>query len=229
VIGKGVLGMQVRSRRLPALALAAGAGYLLGSIPWADLAAHQAARGRIDLRAAGSRNPGARNVIDVLGKRWGYAVGVADIAKGAAACVVGRAVAGDLGAHVGGTAAVVGHCYPVWSRFQGGKGVACAVGQVLVTFPAAVPVEVAAGVLGAVAPAEERASAITVSLAAGWVAGALVWWRQGRPNAWGPAPTAALPVAATVSSAVVVGRFAAGRRVTPRRRASAQSPGSTGR
>jgi hypothetical protein len=177
VIGKGVLRVQIHSHRPRALALAAGAGYLLGSIPWADLAAHRAAGRRIDLRAVGSRNPGARNVIDVLGKRWGYAVGVADIAKGAAAC---------------------------------------ALGQVLVTFPAAVPVEVAAGVLGAVVPAEDRAWAITVSVAAGWVAGGLVWWRQGRPNAWGPAPTAALPVAAAVSSAVVLRRFADGRLVTPR-------------
>jgi hypothetical protein len=94
--------------------------------------------------------------------------------------------------------------------------VACAVGQVLVTFPAAFPVEVAAGVLGAAVPAEDRVSAITMSLAAGWVAGGLAWWRQGRPNAWGPAPTAALPVAAAVSSAVVLRRFADGRRVTPR-------------
>ncbi len=214
--GKGVLGVRIHGHRLPALTLAAGAGYLLGSIPWADVAARRAAGGRIDLRAVGSRNPGARNAIDVLGKRWGYAVGVADIAKGAVASVVGRAVAGDVGAHVGGTAAVVGHCYPVWSGFRGGKGVACAVGQVLVTFPAAAPVEVAAGVLGAVAPAEDRAAAITVSLAAGWVVGGLVWWRQGRSNGWGPAPTAALPVAAAVSSAVVLGRFAQERVVTSR-------------
>ncbi len=206
--------MAMNTRRLPALAVVAGAGYLLGSIPWADLAARRAGGARVDLRAVGSHNPGALNAIDVLGRRWGYAVGVADIAKGAAACTVGRAVAGDLGAHVGGTAAVIGHCYPVWSGFRGGKGVACAVGQMLVTFPAAVPVEVVAGGLGALAPGRHRSWSVTAGIAAGWVAAGLVWWRQRRPNAWGVEPTAALPVAAAVSSAVVLRRFAQGRATT---------------
>lgn len=202
------------SRRLRALAVAAGAGYLLGSIPSADIAARLAADGRIDLRTAGSHNPGALNAIDVLGKRRGYTVGVADIAKGAVATVVGRAVAGDLGAHVGGTAAVVGHCYPVWSGFRGGKGVASACGQLLVSFPAAVPIEVAAGALGAIGRFEHRSYAITALLATAWVGSGLVWWRQGRSNAWGTDPTPALPVAAAVSSAVVLHRFADERRAT---------------
>lgn len=199
--------MQIHNHRVVRLVAAAGAGYLLGSVPSADLAARGGAGRAVDLRAVGSHNPGALNAIDVLGKRWGYAVGVADIVKGAAACVVGRAAAGDLGAHVGGTAAVVGHCYPVWSRFQGGKGVACAVGQVLVTFPAVAPVEAVAGALGAVLPGGQRSARITAWLGVGWVAGALVWWRQGRSNAWGPPPTVALPVAAAASSVVVLRRF----------------------
>lgn len=214
--------MRVRRRGLPALAVAAGAGYLLGSMPSADLAARRAAGGRIDLRAVGSHNPGARNAIDVLGRRWGYAVGVTDIAKGAAACIVGRSVAGDLGAHVGGTAAVAGHCYPVWSGFRGGKGVASACGQLLVTFPAAVPIELVAGAIGAVGPFEHRSSAITALLAAAWVGSGLVWWRQGRANGWGTDPTPALPIAAAVSCAIVLHRFADERRppsVTVSRRA----------
>jgi glycerol-3-phosphate acyltransferase PlsY len=200
------------SRRLRALAMAAGAGYLLGSIPSADIATRLGRDGRIDLRTEGSHNPGALNAIEVLGKRRGYAVGVADIAKGAVATVIGRGIAGDLGAHVGGTAAVVGHCYPVWSGFRGGKGVASAVGQLLVTFPAAVPIEVAAGALGAAGRFRQRSYVMTALLAAAWVGSGLVWWRQRRSNAWGTDPTLALPVAAAVSSAVVLHRFADERR-----------------
>lgn len=198
----------VSGRRLGAVALAAGAGYLLGSIPWADLAAHRATEGRVDLRTAGSGNPGALNAIEVLGKRWGYAVGVADIAKGVAASLVGRALAGDVGAHVGGTAAVVGHCYPVWKGFHGGRGMACACGQCLANFPAAMPVELAAVVVGVVGPFEHRSHAAAVCLTTTWVAAGLVWWWRDWPNAWGPKPTGALPVAAAVSGGLVLYRFA---------------------
>src|SRR5205085_478030 len=83
-------------------------GYLLGTIPFADLAARAATEGTVDLRTVGSGNPGATNASAVLGKRWGAAVLAADVAKAAGACMVGRAIAGDLGAHVGGTASVVG-------------------------------------------------------------------------------------------------------------------------
>lgn len=66
-----------------------------------------------DLRTSGSGNPGGANAAKVLGKRWGYSVMAADIAKGAVASAAGRRVAGDVGAHVAATAAVAGHCYPV--------------------------------------------------------------------------------------------------------------------
>jgi len=200
--------------RLRALAVAAGAGYLLGSIPSADIAGRLGTPGPIDLRTAGSHNPGALNAIDVLGKWRGYAVGVADIAKGALAASLGRAIAGDLGAHVGGTAAVVGHCYPVWTGFRGGKGAASACGQLLVTFPAAVPVVGAAGALGAIGPFEHRSRAITALLATAWVGSGLVWWRQGLSTAWGSDPTLALPIAAAASGAVVLRRFADEQRGT---------------
>lgn len=198
-----------------ALVAAAGAGYLLGSIPSADIAARRGGRTPVDLRTTGSRNPGALNAIGVLGRPRGYAVGVADIAKGAVAAVLGRAVAGDLGAHVGGTAAVVGHCYPVWSRFRGGRGVASACGQLLATFPAGLPVVAAAGAVGAVGRFEHRSRAVTALLAAGWVGSSLVWWRQGRSNAWGPEPTLALPIAAAVSCGIVLHRFADEGRTPP--------------
>ncbi|MGZ4675705.1 MAG: glycerol-3-phosphate acyltransferase [Acidimicrobiia bacterium] len=198
-------------RQLWPLAAAAGAGYLLGTIPSADIAAARATGGAIDLRVHGSGNPGAFNAMGTLGKRWGYAVAVADVAKGSAGALVGRSLAGSLGAHVGGTAAVVGHCYPVWSGFRGGKGVASAIGQFLATHPAAFPVEVVVGGVGALSPIR-RSLAISVALGTGWVACSVVWWRRRWPNLWGPPPTVALPVAATTSTAIVLQRFLRQRR-----------------
>ncbi|MDP9442176.1 MAG: glycerol-3-phosphate acyltransferase, partial [Actinomycetota bacterium] len=93
---------------------AAVAGYLLGTIPSADVAARLASGGTIDLRSKGTGNPGAANAIKVLGPGWGYGVMAADISKAAAACALGRRVAGPRGAHLAGTASVVGHCFPVW-------------------------------------------------------------------------------------------------------------------
>lgn len=197
----------VNRRRLTKVGLAAGAGYLVGSFSWADVAARRATAGRVDLRSAGSGNPGALNAIEVLGKRWGVAVAVADVAKGVTASMLGRAIGGDVGAHVGGTAAVVGHCYPVWNGFRGGKGVATASGQCIATLPAAVPLEIAAGAIGILGPFERRSHTTTVLLASTWVAASLLWWRRRWMNPWGPTPTIALPVAAAASSALVLRRF----------------------
>ena len=81
------------------LAGAALAGYLLGTLPSADVAARLAATGS-ELRAEGTGNPGGANALVVLGKAWGYGVMGADIAKGAAACAVGRRLGGSAGAHL---------------------------------------------------------------------------------------------------------------------------------
>ena len=194
------------------LLTAAAAGYLLGTIPSADLAAMAATGGAIDLRATGSGNPGGLNAANVLGRRWGYGVMAADVAKGALACTAGRVVAGDLGAHVGGTSAVIGHCFPVWNGFRGGKGVAASVGQCLATFPVYVPIDLAVAAATAALPKwKRRALAATLTASLGWVAGGIVWWRRGWPNGWGPRPTGALPLAAAASSAVILYRFAAAR------------------
>ena len=157
----------------------------------------------------GSGNPGAANAIGVLGSRWGYGVMVADIAKGAIASVVGRRVAGGTGAHVAGTAAVCGHCFPVWSGFRGGKGVATSVGQCAATFPAYFPIDVGVAAATAASPRwKRRAFAATTVASATWVTAGLLWWRKGWSNLWGPEPTAALPAAAVASSAVILYKFA---------------------
>lgn len=188
-------------------------GYLLGTVPSADVAARLA--GGSDLRAAGTGNPGAANAIAVLGPTWGYGVMVADITKAASACVVARRIAGPTAAHLAGTAAVVGHCFPVWNGFRGGKGVAASVGQCLATFPAYFPVDLAVAAVTSTRRWRRRAYAATVVSAFGWMAAGVVWWRLGWPNAWGPPPSAALPLAAAASSAVIIFKFATARSPTP--------------
>lgn len=197
-----------KTRRVPSIVRAVAAGYLIGTFPTADLVARRASGGTIDLRASGTGNPGGANAVKVLGKKAGAVVIAGDIAKGAAASMVGGVVAGPLGAHVAGTASVVGHCYPVWNGFRGGKGVAASVGQCLVTFPAYFPIDAAVAVVTAAIPRwKQRAFSATVASSVCWVLGGLVWWRRKLPNGWGPKPTAALPLAAAVSSAVIIHRF----------------------
>lgn len=190
------------------LLAAAGLGYLAGTAPSADAACRLATGGTTHLRATGSRNPGANNVLKLLGPKWGYGVMAADIAKGALACTVGRAVAAGTGAHVAGVAAVVGHCFPVWSGFRGGKGVATSVGQCAATFPAWSIVDLLVAWGAAVLPWwRRRHVGATVVSSSVWVVAATVWWRRGWPNLWGPRPTAAMPLAAAASSAVILYRL----------------------
>jgi acyl phosphate:glycerol-3-phosphate acyltransferase len=101
-------------------------GYLAGSVPFAFLLARRAG---IDVRQEGSGNVGAANVMRTTGLGRGLAVMALDIAKGAAAVAIAYLSAGGVAVPaLTGTAAVVGHIYPVWLRFQGGKGIAVAAG-----------------------------------------------------------------------------------------------------
>jgi glycerol-3-phosphate acyltransferase PlsY len=197
------------------VATAASLGYLVGTLPTADLVSRRAAGGPVDLRRTGSGNPGAVNAIKVLGKRAGYTVMAVDIAKGAVASGVGAVVAGRVGAHTAATASVVGHCVPVWNGGKGGKGVAPSVGQCLATFPAYFPVDLGVAAITASNPRwKQRAFAATVVSSACWVAGGVLWWRRDWPNLWGPRPTAALPVASLATSAMIVYRFATARPIS---------------
>lgn len=198
---------------MPRLLASAATGYLVGSVPTAAAVTRVATGGRTDLRSVGSGNPGAANAIAVLGPRWGTAVLGADIAKGALACAAGRWLGGGEASHLAGTAAVVGHCLPVWSGFRGGKGVAASCGQCLATFPVYLPFDLA--LAWAVGRWKGRALPATAVASAAWVAAGLLWWRRGWPNAWGPRPSAALPAAAAASSAVILSRFVAAARARP--------------
>lgn len=123
------------------MTLAIAAAYLIGSIPFALIMARRLGA---DLRRTGSGNLGAANVARASGWVAGLLVAALDVAKGA----LSVAIAARVSAHssvpaIAGVAAVVGHVYPVWLRFRGGKGVATACGVFSVLTPAAVPPAIA--------------------------------------------------------------------------------------
>ena len=112
-------------------------GYFLGSIPFAYLLARRH-RG-IDLRLAGSGNVGAANLLRTTTKKIGVSAMALDMGKGIASVLVARQI--DPGASapaVAGVAAVLGHIYPVWLGFRGGKGVATTCGVFSILAPQAV-------------------------------------------------------------------------------------------
>lgn len=106
--------------------------YLVGTFPTAILVGK---RKGVDPTKAGSGNPGATNMYRVGGKKAGAIVLVGDIAKAVVPTLIGWAVDGRPLAVVCWAAAVVGHVFPAFRRFRGGKGVATAGGGVLVLFP----------------------------------------------------------------------------------------------
>lgn len=112
--------------------------YFIGSIPFALLLAKR--WGARDLHRIGSGNIGAANVLRASGVKAGVICAVLDIAKGAAGVAAAGAIsgAGPVPA-LAGCAAVVGHVYPIWLRFRGGKGVATACGAFSVLAPLAIP------------------------------------------------------------------------------------------
>jgi acyl phosphate:glycerol-3-phosphate acyltransferase len=111
------------------------AGYIAGSVPFAFLLARRAG---VDVRIAGSGNVGAANVLRTAGAWRGVLVMALDMAKGAAAVLLAEAVTtGASAATLTGAAAIIGHVYPVWLRFHGGKGVAVAAGVFGILAPAA--------------------------------------------------------------------------------------------
>jgi glycerol-3-phosphate acyltransferase PlsY len=110
-------------------------GYLAGSVPFAYLLARR--RG-IDVRVAGSGNVGAANVLRTTGPWRGVIVMSLDVAKGIGAVAIAHMLAGGTALiALTGAAAIVGHVYPVWLRFHGGKGVAVAAGVFTMLSPGA--------------------------------------------------------------------------------------------
>ncbi len=121
-----------------ALAVAVGA-YLIGSLPSGYIVGRV---NGVDLRKVGSGNIGATNALRVLGKKWGYLVFAADIFKGwlsvTLAYASSRQFAPDhvtLAGILAAVFAVLGHNFPVWLAFKGGKGIATSAGIMIALFP----------------------------------------------------------------------------------------------
>lgn len=119
------------------IAIALFASYVVGSIDFAVVVARMYG---VDIHEVGSGNPGASNVLRTLGRLPAAMVFAGDMVKGVVAAAMGMVASGVADpmvqwAFAAGLAAVVGHCYPVFHKFRGGKGVATASGVLLFTIP----------------------------------------------------------------------------------------------
>lgn len=109
------------------------AGYFLGSIPFGLVLSYAGGYG--DVRKIGSGNIGATNVLRTGNKILAFLTLVLDSGKGAAAVLVARLFIGEEAALVAGLFAIIGHVFPVWLKFKGGKGVATTFGMLLAAAP----------------------------------------------------------------------------------------------
>ena len=124
---------------------ACAAGYLIGSVP-IGLLAGKAIRG-VDVRDLGSGNIGTTNVYRILGPSAAAVTFALDVAKGAGAVVLAEKMGADrTGQAAAGLAAVVGHSWPLFARFRGGKGVATGFGAILIVSPEATAYAIVGGV-----------------------------------------------------------------------------------
>ena len=179
--------------------------YLLGSVPFGLLVARM--RG-VDIRKVGSCNIGATNVFRCVGKPWGILTFALDFLKGLAGaslipCLASRLIAEEgtsapTLALVGGAAAVIGHTWPLFAGFKGGKGVATGFGMLIAIAPAAVGIAFAAWLI--VMAVSRYVSLSSVTAAA--VLAALVWI----PRFCGHLPSSTV---ITVIAAVVIIRHRA--------------------
>lgn len=178
--------------------LALGA-YLIGSVPFGLLIGK--ARG-VDVRQAGSRNIGATNVGRVLGKPWGFLCFGLDFGKGAAPVLAAGWLQGVLGVRAlsaaeaslwlgVAVAALLGHMFPLYLKFKGGKGVATGFGVMLATYPGVtVPAVLALalwlGVLAATRYVSLSSCVAACSLPVSLVVLGIMGWPAPVANGWGP-------------------------------------------
>lgn len=157
-------------------ALATIIGYLLGSIPSAYIAG-RLVKG-IDIRQVGGRNVGALNVMREIGTASGVAVLIADIAKGSLAVLIAQWLGvSTLFVFIAGFAAIVGHDWPVFLKFRGGKGAATTLGVLLALAPLELAIALAILVVVVL-----FTSNITIGLTAGLVLMPLILWLFGEAN-----------------------------------------------
>ena len=151
----------------PVLALVAVAGYLLGSVPFGLVMAR--AFGLGDIRQIGSGNIGATNVLRTGNRLAAFLTLILDAGKGGIAVLAARSLFGEDAAQLAGFAAFLGHCFPVFLGFRGGKGVATFLGTLLVLFW---PAGLAACLTWAVVAGLFRISSLSALVAA---ASAPIW------------------------------------------------------
>jgi glycerol-3-phosphate acyltransferase PlsY len=164
----------------PAFILAAIIAYLLGSIPFGLLLTRAAGLG--DIRKIGSGNIGATNVLRTGNRPLAAATLVLDALKGTVAVLVARQFWGDDAALLAGVFAFLGHCFPVWLGFRGGKGVAVMIGVLLgLCWPVGL-IFCAVWLVIAFAQKYSSLSALTAAVTApifAYVAGLLDWTADG--------------------------------------------------
>jgi acyl phosphate:glycerol-3-phosphate acyltransferase len=137
------------------------AGYLLGAVPFGLVIAR--ALGLGDLRKIGSGNIGATNVLRTGNKPAALATLLLDSGKGAIAVLLARHFAGEEAALLAGAAAFLGHCFPIWLGFKGGKGVATFLGTLIAL---SWPVGLVACATWALTAAISRISSLSALMAA---------------------------------------------------------------
>lgn len=142
--------------------IAAAIGYALGAIPFGLLLTRLVG---IDIRQVGSGNIGTTNVLRTGNKGLAAATLLLDAGKGAAAVLIGRHLGGEMAAIMAGVAAFIGHCFPVWLRFRGGKGVATILGITVAAAPIAGAIALAVWLLGALATRYSSVGGMLAALA----------------------------------------------------------------
>ncbi|HET6373707.1 MAG TPA: glycerol-3-phosphate 1-O-acyltransferase PlsY [Candidatus Polarisedimenticolia bacterium] len=169
--------------------------YLLGAVPWGVVLFRMAGRG--DLRATGSGNIGATNALRSGGSALGIATLALDVGKGAAAVALTRALLHDpFWESLAAFGAVLGHCFPIFLGFRGGKGIATGCGAYGVLAP--IPMALSMGVFAAAAGVTRMVS--VGSLCAGAALPLFAWWLT---------PQTAIIVSAAAAAALTFARHRA--------------------
>jgi glycerol-3-phosphate acyltransferase PlsY len=140
-----------------------GIGYLLGSIPFGLLLTRTIG---IDIRNVGSGNIGTTNVLRTGNKGLAAATLLLDAGKGAAAVLLGQQFGGVEAGMLAGVAAFIGHCFPVWLGFKGGKGVATLLGVALAAVPLAGVIALVTWLVGALATRYSSVGGLAAAVAA---------------------------------------------------------------
>lgn len=166
------------------LAIVSVASYLLGSIPFGYLAGRLAG---IDIRKTGSGNIGATNVVRVLGKFYGYPVFFLDFLKGLGAVKISVLLATrghsewpspEVFGIIAAVSSVIGHCFPLWLKFRGGKGIATSAGALFGLMPLAMLIGLAVWILVFWLTRYVSVASITAAIALPFVIAILTWLNQ---------------------------------------------------